>query len=98
MCNAQDKHLNDADGDSDDSDMEITLTIVMLSQVWLAGLEVLMGACCVRLLREDWTICYINSAAHAQRANKTSQGVFILTGQMILRFLSGGMLRLNDSP
>lgn len=41
--------------------------------------------------------CWL-SKAHVRQANETSQGIFILTGQMILLFLSRGMLRLNDSP
>lgn len=80
------------------AEMGITVAVVTLGQVRLAGPEVLMGPGCTRPLREDRAVCYVNSAAHVQRANKTSRGVFIFTGQMILLLLSGGMLRLNDSP
>lgn len=46
---------------------------------------------------QDRTLCCVNPAAHVPRANQTSCVVFIWTSQMILLFLSGGMLRLNDS-
>lgn len=80
------------------AEMGITVAIVTLGQVRLAGLEVLMGAGCMRQPVAQWAGRYVNPAAHVRRANKTSRGVFILTGQMILLFLSRGMLRLNDSP
>lgn len=76
------------------TDTGITVVVVMLGQVRLAGLDVLMGAGCSE---KSWTICCVNPAAHVRRANETSRGIFILTGQMILSFLSRGMLRLNDS-
>lgn len=63
------------------AEMGIAVVVVMLGQVRLAGQEVLMGAGCSE---KSWAVCYVNAAAYVQRANETSQGVFILTGQMIL--------------
>lgn len=71
---------------------EMRITVVV---VGLAVLEVLMGAGC---LLEDRAVCYVNPVAHVQQTRETSQGVFILTDQMIVLFLSRGMLTLNDSP
>lgn len=75
---------------------ETGITVFVLT-VWLAKLEVLMGAGCLKH-PVAWADCNVNPAAHVRQANETSQGIFILTGQMILLFLSRGMLRLNDSP